>query len=193
MQIITVPHQTLRQEAKTVKKFDKKFFKFLKNLGKTLVEKEAPKGVGLAAPQVAKSIRVFAAIVGKDQNVKFFVNPIFRKHSKKTILGLKNGEDRFEGCLSIPKLYGPVPRWEWVEIEYLTPSDKEKDEFGNPKMIKKVEKYEDFDARVLQHEYDHLDGILFTDRIKDANTSLYVEENGEWVEVKNRDEVIDLF
>jgi peptide deformylase len=152
-------------------------------LGKTLVEKEAPKGVGLAAPQVAKSIRVFAAIVGKDQNVKFFVNPIFRKHSKKTILGLKNGEDRFEGCLSIPKLYGPVPRWEWVEIEYLTPSDKEKDEFGNPKMIKKVE----------QHEYDHLDGILFTDRIKDANTSLYVEENGEWVEVKNRDEVIDLF
>lgn len=197
MKIISAPHPTLRQKAKTASVFDKKFFKFLEQLAKTLVEKEQPSGVGLAAPQVNKSLQVFAAILGEtNQNsqkpkIEFFINPIISKASKKKILGLTNGEERFEGCLSVPLLYGPVPRYEWIEVQYQ--SIFYHDLIEQKTILKnKKARFSDFDARVIQHEYDHLQGILFTDHILTNNLPIYLEENGKWVEIENKKEILSL-
>lgn len=196
MKIITAPHPTLRLIAKEVTVFDKKFFKFLENLADTLIKKEHPKGVGLAAPQVNKSVRVFAAILGeKNQDskkpvVEFFINPKITKHSEKKIMGAADGSERFEGCLSIPIFYGPVPRYEWVEVEYqsLTTLNLKK----QPQAELKKARFSDFDARVIQHEYDHLDGILFTDLTLKNKLPIYIDEDGQWVEVKNKKEILSL-
>lgn len=197
MKIITAPHPTLRQKAQEVTVFDKKFFAFLRQLADTLIKKEQPSGVGLAAPQINKSTRVFAAILGeKNQTsekpvIEFFINPTLTKLSGKKIMGLANGEDRFEGCLSIPLFYGPVPRYEWVEVEYQ--SITYPDLLKNKTEIKtKKARFQDFDARVIQHEYDHLEGILFTDHILQNNLPVYVEENGKWVEIENKKEILSL-
>ena len=199
MKIITAPHQTLRQQAKEVSVFDKKFLRFLSELADTLVKKEKPSGVGLAAPQVNKSLRVFAAILGEKnkaifkQSIKFFINPKIVKHSKDKILGLADGSERFEGCLSIPLLYGPVPRFSWVEVEYQSLTDKDLLKNKNSAIpVKKKIRLEDFDARVFQHEFDHLNGVLFTDHILANKLPIYVEQDGEWVQVKNSDEILGL-
>ncbi len=197
MKIITAPHPTLRQKAKEVTVFDKKFFHFLSDLAKTMIEKEEPRGIGLAAPQVNKSIRVFAAVIGeKNQEsnhplVEFFINPKITKVSTKKILGLIDGSERFEGCLSIPLLYGPVPRAEWIEIEYLSLSDEDVKR-KLPAKSKKA-RFSNFDARLIQHEYDHLEGILFTDYTLKNNLPIYVaSEDGKWLEVKNKKEILEL-
>jgi len=197
MKIITAPHPTLRQKAKTISIFDKKFFVFLEQLAKTLVEKEQPSGVGLAAPQVNKSLQVFAAILGTENQtsqkpkIEFFINPVITKTSKKKIKGLINGEERFEGCLSIPLLYGPVPRHEWIEVQYQSIFYHD---LLNKKFTLKNKKirFSDFDARVIQHEYDHLQGIFFTDHILANNLPIYIEEDGQWVEIKNKREILSL-
>ena len=197
MKIITAPNPTLRQKAQAVTVFDKKFFDFLRQLADTLIKKEKPSGVGLAAPQVAKSIRVFAAILGEKNQasekpiIEFFINPVITKFSDKKILGLANGEDRFEGCLSVPLLYGPVPRYEWIEVEYQSLTDQ--DILGKKTEIKnKKTRFQDFDARVIQHEYDHLNGILFTDHILQNNLPICVEKEGKWIEVENKREILSL-
>ncbi len=197
MKIITAPHPTLRQVAASVAVFDKKFFAFLRELTDTLIKKEKPRGVGLAAPQVNKSWRVFVAVLGETNQdsdqpvVEFFINPKITKHSQNKIMGLADGSERFEGCLSIPKLYGPVPRYEWVEMEYqsLKPSELTK---KAPQIITKFARFTDFDARVLQHELDHLDGILFTDYSLRENLPVYIDGGKEWVEVKNKKEILGL-
>lgn len=197
MKIITAPHQTLRQKAKEITVFDKKFFSFLHQLADTLIKKEQPSGVGLAAPQVNKSIRVFAAILGNANQasqkpiIEFFINPVITKRSDKKILGLANGEDRFEGCLSVPLLYGPVPRYEWIEVEYQSITDQDVLNKITELKHKKV-RFQDFDARVIQHEYDHLEGVLFTDHILKNNLSVYIEKNEKWVEVENKTEILSL-
>ena len=196
MKIITAPHPVLRQKAKEVVVFDKKFFKFLHDLAITLIKKEQPKGVGLAAPQVNKSIQVFAVILGeKNQDskkpvIEFFINPKITKHSEKMILGGADGSERFEGCLSIPIFYGPVPRYEWVEVEYQGLTNLELK--NQPKIKMKKARFGDFDARVIQHEYDHLEGILFTDLVLQNNLPIYIDEDGQWVEVKNKKEILSL-
>jgi len=197
MKIITAPNLALRQKAKDVTVLDKKFFSFLHQLADTLIKKEQPSGVGLAAPQINKSIRVFAAILGttnqeaKKPMIEFFINPKITKYSDKKILGLADGTERFEGCLSVPLFYGPVPRYEWIEVEYQSITDldilNKKTDLKNKKT-----RFQDFDARVIQHEYDHLEGIIFTDHILRNNLPLYVEEDGKWVEIENKKEILSL-
>lgn len=194
MKIITAPHPVLRQQAQEVTVFDKKFFQFLKDLEKTLLTEKEPQGVGLAAPQVNKSWQIFAAILSaKKQQTTFFVNPKITAHSAEKILGLMNGDERFEGCLSVPKIYGPIPRYNWIEIEYLTPDWKNLNSDKTVKVVKKTEKFTDFDARIIQHEYDHLKGILFLDHSQRENLPIFTEGDDSWLEIKNRDEVFKIF
>lgn len=111
----------------------------------------AAQGIGLAAPQIGKNLRV--CIIGKDADESLtddlvLVNPTWerlsRKHSTDT-----------EGCLSIPKVFGKVKRWKDIHVEAL-------DRDGNPLSFDA----HDFFARVIQHEVDHLDGVLFIDKAK---------------------------
>lgn len=160
--LVLVPDQSLRIPSKDVT-FDKKTFELITALTDTLVAKTDPKGVGLSAPQIGKNQNAFVTWLAKDPeqdptmaDLKIFLNPVIVDHSKETTYGADAEDPILEGCLSIPGIYGPVPRWEWVKISYQTTDHRSQ-------LIEKTERFSDFDARVIQHEYDHLKGILFTD------------------------------
>ena len=186
MQVISAPHPTLRKVAQTVNKFDKRFFKFVDRLKTQLVKEKDPEGVGLAAPQVNQSWQVFVARPGKSgqlaTDITVFINPQIIDHApEKTLL---DDSQHFEGCLSVPLIYGPVPRWQWVLLRYQTIEDG--------KIVEKEQRFEDYMARVVQHEYDHLQGILFTDYLLSNNLPAYVADQGQWVIVENR-QILETF
>jgi peptide deformylase len=195
MKIISAPHPTLRQVANPVTRFDKRLAKFVERLKKQLLLEKDPEGVGLAAPQVNKSLQIFILRHSRQDQEKqdqtktnkpnneldqltALINPKIIAHSQKKTL-LKKAE-HFEGCLSVPKIYGPVPRWEWVEVEYQTLKT-------NGEVENRKEKYQGFLARVIQHEYDHLQGVLFTDHLLENDLPAYVIENSEWIELEDRE------
>jgi peptide deformylase len=174
--IITVPDPQLRTVSKPVDVLDKKHFKFIANLGETLAKKNNPPGVGLSAIQVDSPLRAFYTFLppGNDSNdfptgrnfqLQAFINPKIVGHSKEITLGPDTKKPLLEGCLSIPSLYGPVYRWQWIDIEFdsFNFSSYQVSQSTNPQ--KRLQRFSGFPARVVQHEYDHLDGILFTDYI----------------------------
>lgn len=175
MKIISAPHPTLRTVASEVTKVDKKLRQFVNELEETLRLKDNPKGVGLAAPQVDKKLRIFSTQFALDEQydspaalkLDYYINPTITKHSGKQTFGQDKKNPQLEGCLSIPHLYGPVPRWEWVELNYFV--------INNDELEEKNKKFLDFEARVIQHELDHLNGILFTDYILEYDLPFYVE------------------
>jgi peptide deformylase len=141
--ILTLEKPVLRTKAKKVSRFDAYLQRLVDDMWETM--REAP-GVGLAAPQIGESIRVLVAEY-EDQQVAF-VNPEIIKRSEEEVLGT-------EGCLSIPGFVGDdVPRAAAITVKGRDPKGKE---------IRV--KAEGWFARILQHEIDHLDGILYIDRI----------------------------
>ena len=140
--IITSENPILRQKAKKVHRFDASMQKLVNDMFETM---HAAGGVGLAAPQIAQSIRLFVAEF-EDQKVALF-NP--------EIIKAEGEEKGTEGCLSIPGYVGDnIRRATSVVV-------KGQDVRGKPVKVRA----EDWFARVLQHEIDHLDGILFLDRL----------------------------
>jgi peptide deformylase len=135
-----VPQEEIRSED---------FQRFLADMRETLA---AAGGVGLAGPQVFSGRRVFLAMVlppareGDRPGVEVFVNP------RLTPLG-NEGTRAWEGCLSFPELLVLVPRYRALRVEYL-------DAQGRPGALE----LEGFPARVVQHEFDHLEGVLTIDR-----------------------------
>jgi len=152
--ILTLDKPVLRTRAKKVSRFDAYLQRLVDDMWETM---RAAPGVGLAAPQVGESIRVLVAEY-EDQAVTL-VNPEIIKRSDDEVLGT-------EGCLSIPGFVGDdVPRARAVTVKARDPRGKE---------IRV--KAEDWFARVLQHEIDHLDGILFIDRIPKENVRRVEED-----------------
>jgi peptide deformylase len=145
--ILTLEKPVLRAKAKRVSRFDAHLQRLVDDMWETL--REAP-GVGLAAPQIGEPIRVLVAEY-EDQQVAF-VNPEIVKRSEELVLGT-------EGCLSIPGYVGDdVPRSVAITVKGRDPKGKE---------IRV--KAEGWYARILQHEIDHLDGILYIDLIPSEN------------------------
>ncbi len=180
MRIITIPNPILRQTAKKVERVDKKLLKFLAELQNSLVKAQDPQGVGLAAPQLGKSLAIFATQLIDPATHNFlplqiFINPQITAHSDKLTFGPDKNKPDLEGCLSIPTLYGPIPRWPWIDLNYQI--------IENNQLITKQERFTDFNARVIQHERDHLDGVLFTDYTKKYNLPLYQDKNGKLEEI----------
>ncbi|WP_341527035.1 peptide deformylase [Nostoc sp. UHCC 0302] len=156
MPIIQLGNPTLRQKAAWVDNIqDEQIQKLIDDLI-TAVGKA--NGVGIAAPQVAESYRLF--IVASRPNPRYpnapemeptaMINPRITAHSAEVVKG-------WEGCLSVPGIRGLVPRYQSIEVEYT-------DRYGN---LQKQE-LTDFVARIFQHEYDHLDGIVFVDRLENT-------------------------
>lgn len=173
MKIITIPHHTLRTEAQEVRSFDKKLTQFIKGLEETLAKKDNPRGVGLAAPQVDTKWRIFSTQLpietqSDEYKIRSFINPRIIDHSENHTFGPDKKEPILEGCLSIPGFYGPVPRWEWVELSY--------DYISEGELKTTNEHFSDFAARVILHENDHLDGILFIDYTTQYDLPLYKED-----------------
>ena len=139
-------------------------------------EKE-PIGVGLSAVQVGKPTRLFMALSPSEKKYRFFINPKIVKEATKLTTGVPESKNKFEGCLSVPEVYGIVKRPQWVKMTYQT-----------LKGDTKTEKFAGFLATVIQHEYDHLEGILFTDRILEQKGKIYKLGEGpnkkELVEIK---------
>ncbi|PIR55334.1 peptide deformylase [Candidatus Peregrinibacteria bacterium CG10_big_fil_rev_8_21_14_0_10_36_19] len=139
----------LRVECKAVKKFDASLKKFVKDMKDTMF---AANGLGIAAPQVNKDMRVFLVtldIKTKNERVVAMVNPVLSSLSKEKEMGE-------EGCLSLPGLYGQVSRHKKIEVEFF-------DVEGNRQMLA----LKGLNARVVQHENDHINGVLFIDRMKE--------------------------
>jgi peptide deformylase len=157
-------HPVLREKAKPV---DKTATAELRALVADMKETMAAKqGAGLAAPQIGVSQRV--VIFGVEKNERYpdaepvpftvLVNP-------KIVMLTRDVESDWEGCLSVPGMRGVVPRY--TKLRY-TGTDEE----GNP--IERVA--EGFHARVVQHECDHLDGILYPQRMSDMSTFGFTKE-----------------
>lgn len=183
MDIITAPHTTLRTKASLVKNLDNKMISFIHDLATSLEDQQNPPGVGLASPQVNKKVRAFAirpveARTRKLPTPLVFINPEIVEHSNNRVLGADEKDPDLEGCLSVPKIYGPVPRWEWVDLKYQI---LEKD-----KLIKKQQRFKNFAARIVQHELDHLNGVLFTDHLLKHNLPAYIQEKDQLVELVDR-------
>lgn len=177
MKIIPVPHQTLRAVAKPVDSVNEELISFIEQLEHTLAQKENPRGVGLSAPQVDRSLRVFTTLLDDESAdeetllARTFINPQVVSTSKNKTFGDNPKSPLLEGCLSIPLLYGPVPRFEWVEYSFQI--------IENGELKTRYETFYDFAARVMQHEYDHLEGVLFTDYSLEFGLPLYQEEHGK--------------
>jgi len=145
-------HPVLKRVALPVEQMDEKFQAFIEDMWETMYQAS---GVGLAAPQVGISKRIFIVDTiqimedgEKEKGIKkVFINPVKIEET---------GEEYAyeEGCLSIPDIRADVNRQRQIKIRYLDENFEEQ-----------TEVFEGVNARVIQHEYDHIEGILFVERI----------------------------
>jgi peptide deformylase len=182
MKIVTIPHPALRLKAQPVTDFGEDLQSFVQQMQTTLQKTTNPRGVGLAANQVDTPWRVFLTDIKDDNQAptqpKIFINPRMVKHSQEHTFGPDPDNPRLEGCLSMPLIYGAVPRFEWVEVEFQA--------FKDGQVAEQQERFDGFHARVVQHELDHLDGILFTDYSLELDLPVYREEGKELIEITDR-------
>ena len=145
LNVVTEPADILLAEAKPVTKFDAKLHKLLDDMYETMVESE---GVGIAAPQVNQSLQAVIVLMNIDseeeEEILELINPEIVQYSTDTNVDLV-------GCLSIPEQFGDVERANGVRVEF-------EDRFGKTYKLEAI----GYDARVIQHEIDHLHGVLFT-------------------------------
>jgi len=169
--ILSADTPTLRKRSKAVEKIDKKIKDLVKDLKDTLKVQKDPEGVGLAAPQIGKNLRVFVML--EEGKAKAVINPIVTsKPRTKSAKRRKTKDLPLEGCLSIPQYYGPLNRHEKIKIKFL-------DENGG----ENEKEFRGFAAQIVQHEIDHLEGILFIDRILEKKLPLFELKGKEWVKV----------
>lgn len=140
LKILTAGDPVLRQTAAEVTKIDKKLIKLLKDMAETMY---AAEGVGLAAPQIGVSKRIVVIDVG--DGIIEMINPVIVNKEGSVVGG--------EGCLSVPEYEGEVERAEKVECEFT-------DRSGKRYLIET----DGLLAIAIQHELDHLDGVLFIDK-----------------------------
>lgn len=162
LEVVQLGEPVLRQQAEPVAALDQQLSKLIEDLITTVRQTN---GVGIAAPQVRKSQRLF--IVASHPNPRYpeappmeptaMINPKLLAHSEEM---LKD----WEGCLSIPGLRGLVPRYQEIEVEYTTPAGQ---------LQKQI--LTNFVARIFQHELDHLNGVVFLDRL-DSTHDLVTEQ-----------------
>lgn len=157
-EILLYPDPLLKQVSSEVVNFDAVLEDQLHDLEDTL--DASPGCVGIAAPQIAYLKRILLIDASRsrkpvpNQGRLFLINPLILS-SRGAVLGR-------EGCLSLPHLTANVTRAEQIQVQFL-------DQRGETKIIDSV----DFEARVIQHEMDHLDGLLFLDRVSSLKTDVF--------------------
>jgi peptide deformylase len=174
LKVARMGHPVLRAKARTVDKLEIKSQTtqdFIDSMVDTMFEYS---GVGLAAPQVHETLRLFVAMLDSDGqgdgDAIVFINPEITVVGDQTIEG-------WEGCLSIPDVRGRVPRAQHITVSALD---------RNAKRFELDLK--DFPARVVQHETDHLDGVLFFDRMRSLDSLTYLEEYSRYHARREKDE-----
>jgi peptide deformylase len=162
LKVARMGHPVLRQRARPLAKSDLRdplVQKLIDDMFDTMHEYH---GVGLAAPQVHEDLRLFVGMLddGPDEDAE----PIALVNPEITPLSDEKAEGR-EGCLSIPEIYGVVPRFVEIAVNAL-------DRSGKPMALR----LKGYPARVVQHETDHLDGVLFLDRMTSMQSLTFVAE-----------------
>ena len=162
LKVARMGHPVLRQRGRVIDRNELRtpeFQKFIDDMIETMHEYN---GVGLAAPQVHAGVRMFVALLEDDPDSKtgatVVINPEIVPQSSSQ-------QEGWEGCLSIPDIRGMVPRFTDIALRAL---DRE----GRPVDLR----LKGFPARVAQHETDHLDGVLFFDRMRSMESLTYLEE-----------------
>lgn len=157
LDVLTIPDPRLKQVSEPVQQFDKALRDFVRDLEQTM--RSSPGGVGIAAPQVAHFKRIVIVDVSSKPKINHhgrlvLINPEIVHWS-----GMDKGR---EGCMSVPHYTGNVIRAKSIKLTAY-------DEFGT------LHHYEcqGYEARAIQHEVDHLDGILFLDRLVSRRTDLF--------------------
>lgn len=181
MKIITTPDRRLREKSEKVGKIDDEILDIIAKMRKLSVDWESEHpyelSAAMAAPQmgVLKRIIIIRDDMEDKKNAHFtaLINPEVTKTEGKTVTD-------YEGCLSVPKIYGMVPRPLKVRV-------KAKTEDGKEVRIKATGEL----ARTLLHEIDHLDGILFIDHIRDKSDAFYyMDDKGELLPVEDYEKEI---
>ena len=160
-EIVTYPDERLRRHARGVEQFDDRFRAITADMAAAM---EQAHGVGLAAPQIGVNLR-FALIDTRPvtqaddrAGLPAIPHPLEARMPLVIVNPriVESGGSQLgqEGCLSIPEVWGDVDRRQWIQVEAV-------DEFGGPLEFE----VSDFFARVVQHEMDHLDGVLFIDHL----------------------------
>lgn len=171
LKIVQAPNPVLAQKARSVAKIDKSIHQLLKQMEETLDAAKDPEGVGLAAPQVGKSLQIFVVRQTPKSPLLTFINPkieslsdnisenppAIRENQKKEKKGTQ-----LEGCLSLYNIWGVVKRYPSVVLSY-------QDEKGT----KHKKTFDGFLATIIQHECDHLQGVLFPKRTLEQGNPLY--------------------
>lgn len=170
--IIQSGNPILRKVSKPVGTIDKKIKTLIQDLKDTLAVQKDPEGVGLAAPQIGVNLRVFAVDF---KNLKrIIINPEVLEIKNLTKETKKKKSEILEGCLSLPHYYGPLTRDSYVKLKYLDENGKEIEE-----------EFNDFNAQIMLHEIDHLNGFLFVDRLLEQKKKLYkLDTDDSWEEVE---------
>ena len=173
LKIIQAPAAVLSQQAEAVTVIDKSIKNLLKEMEETLTAASDPEGVGLAAPQVDKSLQIFIVKQSAKSPLLTFINPkienFFNEEEKSSEAKSASGGQKrkkksvqLEGCLSLKDIWGVVKRHHGVLLSY-------QDATG----AKHTEKFRGFLATIIQHEIDHLEGHLFTKRVLEQSNQLY--------------------
>ena len=177
LKVITVPNNALFFPTKPVDKIDDKIKRIVFDMEKILIAQNDPPGVGLAANQVGLDLSIFIIKPSEKSKIKVFINPkviktgvINHAPTKKTKFKKKI---KLEGCLSIPRIWGPIKRRDRVFLKYqdLTGRDY-------------LKWFTGFEAVIIQHEMDHLNGVVFTQRSLEQKGQLFKEENEELVKIE---------
>lgn len=175
LKIVNVPNSVLTTKAKPVQKIDAKIEKLIKDMAETLEAQVDPQGVGLAAPQVGVSLQLFVIKPTKKAKIEAFINPrIIEVINSEPPKKSKKDSTALEGCLSIPKIWSPVHRPHEVVLEYTDVTGK---------IVQRT--FKNFAAVIIQHEVDHLDGILFTQRALEQQFPVFEEKNGKLEQISS--------
>lgn len=165
LSIVQAPNEVLSHEAREIKKIDATVLSLIQEMKDTLENATDPEGVGLAAPQVGKSLQLFIVKQSVTSPVQVFINPKLSIPEGVVLQTKKKGPVKLEGCLSLYNVWGIVHRYPAVVLTYL-------DETGK----KHEKKFSGFFATIIQHECDHLKGVLFPKRVLEQKEKLFKSE-----------------
>ncbi len=175
--IVTIPNKILRMKSKRIGFVDDSIRTMAENMIETTLDwdHDSEFGAALAAIQIGEPIRLTVVRdsfeSSKDKNFTTLINPEIVKSSAEMITDI-------EGCLSVPGIYGKVSRHLKIKV-------KAQNTAGNEIRLT----LEGFPARVLQHEIDHMHGIIFLDHVKDSKNLLSIDEEGQLSPLTSNDKV----
>ena len=168
-EIVTAPNNVLAKKAKPVGKVNKNILNIIEDMKVSLLSATDPIGVGLAAPQIGRSLQIFITKPTIESKISVFINPKIIL-LEKTVLKKKESKKytKLEGCLSLPSVWGEVKRSSSLTLEYI-----------NTKGKKRTSIFKGFMAIIIQHEIDHLNGVLFPKRVLEQAGTLYKSEKNK--------------